>query len=90
MRARMKNPHKVSSVVLLGIVLSAASYAAVRPAHADEQPRMKSALDALEVAKWHLENATTDKGGHRLKAKQLTKEAIDETKKGIEFDDKQH
>ncbi len=47
---------------------------------------MQSALAALEVAKNHLEAATPDKGGHRVKAIQATKEAIEETKKGIQFD----
>lgn len=32
--------------------------------------------------------ATADKGGHRVKAIQLTKDAIDEVKKGIAFDNK--
>lgn len=49
-----------------------------------DQPHMQNAKSALESAKNNLENATTDKGGHRVKALDLVKDAIDEVKKGIE------
>ena len=48
-----------------------------------DQPHMERAKDALESAKNNLERATADKGGHRAKALDLVKEAIDEVKKGI-------
>ena len=50
------------------------------------QPHMQAALAALEIAHSQLDKATSDKGGHRVKAKQLVKDAIAEVKKGIEFD----
>jgi hypothetical protein len=49
-----------------------------------DQPHMQNAKSALENAKDNLEKASTDKGGHRVKALDLVKEAIDEVKKGIE------
>ncbi len=49
-----------------------------------DQPHMERARTALESAKNNLERATTDKGGHRVKALDLVKDAIDEVKKGIE------
>lgn len=49
-----------------------------------DQPHMQNALTALENAKDSLEKATTDKGGHRVKALGFVKDAIDEVKKGIE------
>jgi hypothetical protein len=49
-----------------------------------DQPHMQSALAALGNAKTNLENATTDKGGHRKKALDYVKSAINEVKKGIE------
>jgi len=58
------------------------------PAFAEPQPHMKAALKSLEEAKVQLEKATADKGGHRVKAIALINSAIEETKKGIEFDDK--
>lgn len=51
---------------------------------APDQPHMTAALAALESAKNNLEHATSDKGGHRVQAIDLVKDAIDEVKKGIE------
>ena len=55
---------------------------------ADRQPKMKDALAHLNRALDTLEKAAHDKGGHRVKAIQFTKEAIEEVKKGIAFDNK--
>lgn len=49
-----------------------------------DQPHMQTALVALESAKNNLQQATSDKGGHRAKAIDYVKDAIDEVKKGIE------
>ncbi len=49
-----------------------------------DQPHMTAALAALESAKNNLERAASDKGGHRGKALDLVRSAIDEVKKGIE------
>jgi hypothetical protein len=45
---------------------------------------MEMALVALESAKNNLDRATTDKGGHRVKALDYVKDAISEVKKGID------
>lgn len=57
-------------------------------AFADRQPRMRDALEHLEKALSSLESATADKGGHRVKAIDLTKQAIAETREGIKHDNK--
>ena len=49
-----------------------------------DQPHMKRALDLLRDAKANLEAATSDKGGHRVKAIGYVNNAIDEVKKGID------
>ena len=49
-----------------------------------DQPHMERALLALESAKNNLEKASNDKGGHRVKARDLVKDAISEVKKGID------
>jgi hypothetical protein len=49
-----------------------------------DQPHMETALIALESAKNNLDRATTDKGGHRVKALDYVKDAISEVKKGID------
>ena len=51
---------------------------------AADQPHMTAALAALESAKNNLDHATNDKGGHRGRAIDIIKDAIDEVKKGIE------
>ena len=49
---------------------------------------MAKALNSLEDARKALDNATADKGGHRVKALALVNDAIVEVKAGIEFDNK--
>lgn len=55
---------------------------------AEKQPRMKAALASLIVAQGQLNKSSHDKGGHRVKALAATKEAIEQTQKGIAFDNK--
>lgn len=50
----------------------------------EQQPHMRSALVNLKAAKAQLEKASADKSGHRVKAIELTQQAIDEVQKGIE------
>jgi hypothetical protein len=49
-----------------------------------DQPHMTAALAALESAKNNLDRATADKGGHRGRAIDIIKDAMDEVKKGID------
>ena len=51
-----------------------------------DQPHMQAALDHLRAAKADLDQAPADKGGHRVRALQLVKNAIAEVDKGIEYD----
>jgi hypothetical protein len=53
---------------------------------AEKQPRMYSALIHLKKAEKKLENASHDKGGHRVKALKLIRAAKIEIRKGIEYD----
>jgi hypothetical protein len=57
-------------------------------AYAEHQPHMRDALASLKTALDSLEKASPDKGGHRVKAMEATRLAIDEVKAGIEFDNK--
>lgn len=77
------NPWKVTTAVLAGsLVFVVATGVAV----ADPQPHMREALGTLRIAKDQLEKATPDKGGHRVKALDLVRSAIDEVQAGIDFD----
>ena len=51
-----------------------------------DQPHMQAALDNLQSARTNLEAATEDKGGHRVKAIDFVNKAIEEVRKGIEYD----
>ena len=51
-----------------------------------DQPHMQAALDNLQSARSNLEAATEDKGGHRAKAIDFVNKAIEEVRKGIEYD----
>ena len=50
-----------------------------------DQPHMVAAMDHLRLAKKELDLALADKGGHRAKAVELVKSAMDEVRAGIEF-----
>jgi type VI protein secretion system component VasK len=51
-----------------------------------DQPHMQAALDKLQSARANLEAASDDKGGHRVKALDHVKRAIEDVKKGIDYD----
>jgi hypothetical protein len=77
-----RNPWKVTTIVFAGLFgVATASGIAL----AKRQPLMRDALHDLQVARGTLEAATADKGGHRVKAIELTDAAIAEVKQGIEF-----
>jgi hypothetical protein len=51
------------------------------------QGNMEHALSSLFQALGSLREATSNKGGHRVRAMDLIRQAIDETQAGIEFAD---
>lgn len=53
-------------------------------ASAPDQPHMQAALDALNAALGHLNQAEADKGGHRARAIELVNQAISEVNLGIQ------
>jgi hypothetical protein len=80
------NPWKVSTIVLASALALVVGGSAVREAAAEPQPHMRSALELLRQADAQLTKASSDKGGHRVAARGHLAKAIDEVKKGIEFD----
>jgi hypothetical protein len=84
----MNHSWKISTFAMAGVAVASLLYASARSAHAEPQPHMQAALTQLEAARRQLDNATPDKGGHRVKALTLTSQAIEEVKKGVEFDAK--
>ena len=85
----MRDPWKLTSFALIALLATAIGRDAfVSSVSADVQPKMHSALDHLRAAQSSLEQATHDKGGHRVKALALTKQAIDQVQAGIKFDNR--
>jgi hypothetical protein len=82
----MRNPWKLSTLFLAGALAVGIGTHSFNTANADPQPNMRAALGSLEAALGALNKATPDKGGHRVKAIDLTKQAIEEVKTGIKFD----
>ncbi len=76
---------RIKMLVLCAAV--AAMYSLPPQAFAEEkQPHMQAALHHLEEAKRELQEAEHDKGGHRAKALQLTDQAINQVKAGMQYD----
>lgn len=75
--------------MLLGLAVSAGS-AQRRQRHPEPQPHMREAMEALRSAEHHLNAATGDKGGHRVRAIQLVHQAEAEVQRGIEWDNTHH
>ena len=61
---------------------------AVGLAKAEPQPHMHAALEHLRAARRSLEEASSDKGGHRAKAIELVGAAIHQVEEGIAFADR--
>lgn len=83
-----RNPWKLTSFTLIALLAAVLGNSAINTAQAEVQPHMKSALGALRSAHDQLQRATADKGGHRVKAMALTKNAIEQVEKGIAFDNR--
>ena len=84
------NPWKLSSFVLAIALFLVVGLRAIDSASAapEAQPHMRTALRHLRVAKDQLQRGASDKGGHRVKAIELTDAAIDQVQRGIKFDNR--
>jgi Spy/CpxP family protein refolding chaperone len=84
----MRNPWKLTSFVLIGLLATATARGTFSSASAEPQPKMHQALEALRSAAATLESADHDKGGHRAKALQYTRSAITQVEAGIRYDNR--
>jgi hypothetical protein len=82
------NYWKISTFVLAAALACVVGGGFIGEAAAEKeaQPHMRAALVNLKQARNQLEKATHDKGGHRVKALELTNSAITEVEKGIQAD----
>ncbi|HSY52528.1 MAG TPA: hypothetical protein VLC46_27250 [Thermoanaerobaculia bacterium] len=77
---------KLHRLVIALLVVTAIASGFVAGRASADQPHMQAALEHLRLARIELEKADRDKGGHRENAFRLTKDAIAEVERGIEFD----
>lgn len=75
--------HSVNTLasLVLALVLLVPQFA-----FSEDQPHMQEALRHLQAAAEELQRATHDKGGHREKALELTRQAIQHVNEGIQYD----
>jgi hypothetical protein len=73
---------KIFIAVVLALIL-VGGFVAGRATAA--QPHMFAAMDHLRLARKELNLAVADKGGHREKALELVRSAIDEVQAGIDY-----
>src|ERR1051325_3483107 len=83
---------KTLSAAVLAIVLMAAAFVFAQErrdhdhdAH-QQQPHMQAALEHLRAAQQELQQASSDKGGHRARAEQLIRQATAQVEQGIQYD----
>lgn len=70
----------------LVVAVSAFVFGACAARHV-RQPHMHRAIESLQAARAELENATADKGGHRVAAIGFINAALEQVREGIRFDD---
>jgi hypothetical protein len=76
----------MKKMILVGVLSAMFGAVAMHAFAGEPQPHMKAARKHLEQALEQLDKATADKGGHRVKAIALVKEAIEEVRAGTEHD----
>ncbi len=84
----MRNPWKLTSFALASLLAVSIGNNFIPSAGAEPQPKMREALESLRSAKVALEVADHDKGGHRVKALELTNSAIEQVQAGLKFDNR--
>jgi hypothetical protein len=82
------NMWKLSTLVLAALLALTLGVSTIRTVWAEPQPHMRAAIAHLNSAKRSLEQASADKGGHRVRAIALVNQAIGEVEKGIAFDNR--
>lgn len=84
--------YRTLSAVLLAFVLSATALTFAQERRDTDndarqrQPHMQAALEHLRAAQQELQQASSDKGGHRVKAEQSIRQAITHVEAGIRYD----
>ena len=81
--SRRESLRSIATLSVVGVAVAASATVFTDTAAEAAQPHMDAALANLQAALHQLEIAAHDKGGHRVKAIALVKEAISETRQGM-------
>jgi hypothetical protein len=81
--SRRESLRNIAALSVAGAAVAMGAAALTAAPAAAAQPHMNHALSDLQAALNQLQVAVPDKGGHRVKAIALVKEAIDETTAGM-------
>jgi len=76
MKSKVRVAALTSSVFLLGMLTNQVMA---------DQPHMQNAKENLRLAREELNLADSDKGGHKARAQELIREAMDEVQLGIDY-----
>lgn len=82
----MKQILALVALLALSVALTTSASLVVAQSSTESQPHMSAALDHLQQAQKELEAGSHDKGGHRVKALSLVKQAMSEVQQGIQYD----
>ena len=77
-----------AAVLAVSLVLGLSTVTVPAQDKGEKHPHMQAALKQLGQVERQLERAAHDYGGHRAKALQLVKQAEQEIKEGIAYDEK--
>lgn len=84
---QQKKTRREFATLAAGSVAAAGLVAASATAASAYQGNMERAISALYDALGSLREATANKGGHRARAMELIRQALDEVQAGIEYAD---
>jgi len=76
--------------LILGLMVSVMmpSQALAQAPHKERHPAIRAAINALEKAKFDLEHAAHDFGGHRVEALKAVDYALKQLREALEYDRK--
>ncbi len=78
---KLSRRDSLRNIVAMGVAIGATAVATTAAEAA--QPHMERALADLQAALGQLQVAAPNKGGHRVKAMELVRQAIAETRRGM-------
>ena len=83
-----RRKQQLAAIAVMAVFVIALGVSQANPAQAEKQPRVERAIALLIEAREQLQKASTDKGGHRVRAINQINKALTEIRKGIRYDNR--